>query len=144
MVKLLFLHMLNAKEQVSDHKCNWTQRKSAFCVVHHQSLRLTGLALICADLADLRFGLVPSWSSGWYQDLWELEASSREEGASALGKGTGIGPFSSVGNYSGTIQIRGGKQQILNPTDQFSLENPKSFQPDFFICHKHFCTQDKK
>lgn len=34
-------------------KCNWIQTKSDSCAVHHQSLRLIGLVLICADLAQL-------------------------------------------------------------------------------------------
>lgn len=58
---------------------------------------------------QLSFGPVPSRSSWWYQDFWELEASSRGEGASTLGKGTGIGPFSSVGNCSETIEVKDGK-----------------------------------
>lgn len=50
-VKLLFLQIINAKEQVSDQKYNRTQRKPGSYVIHHQGLRLAGLVLICADLA---------------------------------------------------------------------------------------------
>lgn len=49
--------------------------------------------------SSARFGPVGCWSSGWHQDLWEAGESSRGEGASTLGKGTGRGPFSREGNW---------------------------------------------
>ena len=49
------------------------KRKSNPCVVHHQSLRLIGLALICADLAEL--------SLVWPSSLLELGMVSGLVGA---------------------------------------------------------------
>lgn len=56
------------------------------------------LWLSCYQPGLAWFHSVRSSTSGWYQDLWELEESSRGDGASALVKGIETGPFSGVGN----------------------------------------------
>lgn len=76
-------------------------------------LLLGQLRLLCQSSRPLGFVLlrsVPVWPglaqtgpvhagwSGWDQDLWELDESRRGDEASTLGKGTGMDPFSSVGN----------------------------------------------
>lgn len=63
-----------------------------------------------ADPAWLGLAHLTLGDLGWHQHLWELEESSRGERASMLGNGTGMFPFSRVGNCSGDKwrRIRGG------------------------------------
>lgn len=84
-VKLLCPHV-NPKDQGQR-----SERPPPVCST--VSLRLIRLVLVSAAV-----GQFSPQSSGWYQDLWELEESSRGDVESTLGKGTERGPFSREGN----------------------------------------------
>lgn len=77
--------------------------KPGFFVVHQHSSWL-GPPSVLIWTNPACSGPRCSWSSGCYQDLWELEECS---GVSTLGKGTGMGPFSRVGNYRDTKYQKG-------------------------------------